>query len=550
MALNGHNRNMSFPLRSFVLATLCVSLTACGSTVQVVGSSTPIGQELGGSSSTGREVSIDPSTGAVVSSRTGAAAAGGGAGNSFGSGSPTGAIGTPPSAGPNVTGNTGTGSGTGTGAGPETGSSGQNGPGVTDKAVYVGLIFDKNAGAINNAVGAGGLSSGNSKDDETAVIDDINKSGGVGGRKLIAVYAEIDSTSSQTLDQQYAAVCQKFTQDQPRVFAVAGPGPASYLKCITEAGLPLLDDDLPRLGAADFARYPTVLEQGYANVDRLAAYHVAPLVAQKYFTPWNSTTGQPAPTGPVKVGLLTYNDTVFSHAVNTYVIPALKNQGYDPVVVQIAQNTTASDIGAQSAAVQSAQLTFASRGVTHVIIFEANAGLSQFFLADARSQQYYPRYGINSANGPQALLTAGLMTKQQANGAVGYGWLPNFDLDPSFNSDNGPYATPLRRKCAEVMKSHGISFTSSNAQGIGYIACTNLYLLKAGLDKIPRHITLGTFISAVEGLGTSFQPAGGLGSRSQSFQAGRHDPQDRAYFLSYFPNCGCFHYSGEIQTIP
>nr|MDP9101942.1 ABC transporter substrate-binding protein [Actinomycetota bacterium] len=444
----------------------------------------------------------------------------------------------------------GGGSAGGTGAPGVPGVATRSGPGVTAKEVYVGLIYDKNAGALNQATGGGAITSGDSKQNETAIIDDINHHGGVGGRKLVPVFAQFDSTSSQTLDQQYAAVCQQFTQDNPKVFAVLGAGAAntdSYRQCISKAGVVMLSDDLPILDAADFARYPALIEQGYANVDRLAAYHVQPLVEQNYFTPWNTVTGQPAPTGTVKVGILTYDDKVFSSAVDGFLVPALKRLGYQPQVAKISQVNTASDYSSQTAAVQAAELSFAQNGVTHIIPFESNGGLSEFFLATARSQRYYPRYGISSASGFQALLDSKLVDANQLTGTVGYGWIPAIDLHAQYNTDNGPYSNAARRYCLKVMKDHSISFTSGNAQAIALGECDALYLIKTVLDKLSGPVTAGTFVASAEGLGSSYENPAGIG---QEFRPGRHDPSNKAYHWKFFSDCTCFRYDGALHTIP
>jgi hypothetical protein len=97
------------------------------------------------------------------------------------------------------------------------------------------------------------------------------------------------------------------------------------------------------------------------------------------------------------------------------------------------------------------------------------------------------------------------------------------------------------------MKDSGITFTSRNAEGIAQNSCAALYLLKTALDETPAQITLGTFISKVESLGTSYQNPGGLG---QEFRPGRHDPSNKAYHWRYFEDCTCFRYEGALQTVP
>lgn len=424
---------------------------------------------------------------------------------------------------------------------------GASGPGVTDKEIYVGLVNQVNGEALNSAAGAGGITTGDAEANTRAIIDDINDKGGIGGRKLVPVYAEFDSTSSQTIDQQWAAICAKFTQDEPRVFAVEGAGVESYRACIHKAGVVMLSASLPTVNAEELARYPAFIEQGYPNIDRLAAYHVTPLVAQRYFTPWNTLTGQPAASGEVKVGILTYSDRVFSGAVDRFVVPALRKLGYDPIVARVAGVNTASDYSSQAAAVKSAQLRFASEGVTHVIPFEANAGLSLFFLANARSQNYYPRYGISSASGFQVLLGIGAATEQQVRGTVGFGWLPGLDLPSEYNKEDGPYVNDNARHCLKVLRERGITYSEPNAAAVALANCAALYLLDLAVDATPQQVTQATFVRVVESLGRSYQAAGSLG---QGFAPGRHDPSDRAYHWRFFDDCGCFHYEGPIRAVP
>lgn len=526
-----------------------VLATACGSTVQ--GTSTGVngapgsalsgsGGELGGSASgaVGTAPGAGTTGGGLLSGTSGT---GGSAGTSSGGGFSSG------SATTGSAGSTASGAGS-TGALPPP-SSAQTTPGVTAKEIYIGLVYDENAGAVNQAAGVGAITSGNSRDNERAIIKDINAHGGVAGRKLVPVFARFDSQSSQTLDQQYAAICQQFTQDSPRVFVVDDDADLveSYRNCLAKAGVGTLSTSLPSEGQATLSRYPSLIQMGYPNLDRLAAYQVKPLVEQKYFTPWNNLTGQPAATGKVKVGILTYADTSFTHAVDTYLVPALKKLGYDPQVARISQVTTASDYGAQGAAVKSAQLTFASSGVTHVISFEMNGGLSTLFLPTARSQGYYPRYGINSASASEALNEAGIVEPKQFNGAVGFGWLPSIDLQSNDNPQTGPYSSAARRYCLNVMKQNGITFTSGNAETIALNSCADLYLLKAALDKNPSQVTLRGLITSIESLGSSYQRAGGIG---MSFQPGRQDPTDKAYHWGYVGSCNCFRYSGSLQTVP
>ena len=381
-----------------------------------------------------------------------------------------------------------------------------------------------------------------------AVLDDINKRGGIAGRKVQIKFAEFDSSSAQTADQQWNRICQEFTRDEPRVFAVLGIGTESYRECIHKAGVVMLSDDLPYAGAAHFAKYPALIEQGSPNLDRIARTEVPALLAQSYFSPWDTTNGAPAAAGKAKVGVLTYDDTEYARAVDRFLIPALRQAGYDPGdnVARIGSVGTASDYSDQAAAVQSAQLKFAASGVTHVVSFEGNGGLSLFFMNNSESQRYRPRYGINSTSGLQVLVDGGLVRPEQARGAVGFGWVPGFDLSASRNPDNGPYSSASRRQCLAVYKAHGITYSDPNAQGIALGYCNKLYLLRQVLNTTPRLINATTFVAAIDNVGSSFFAAGGLGS---FLGRGRHDSVSKYYYWRWFDDCSCLHYDGPRRDL-
>lgn len=511
------------------LAVLAALATGCGSTVQVNGSAQLPGGSLGGQ---GGELGGSAVPGATSG---GGVLPGGGA---------TGGPGTTGSSGvaPGTSGTTGS-----YGYGPSL-PPGVNGPGVTATKVYVGIITDKGSGGLNSAVGVGGITSGDDDANTRAVLKDIKAHGGAGGREIVPVYGHFDQTSTETYDQQFAAICQKFTKDQ-RVFAVvdAGiPDAYSYRDCMSRAGIAIISSSLPISSAPTFRQHPGYVELGSPNLDRLAAYLVPALKEQNYFSPWNAFNGRPAPTGNAKVGVLTFDDRDYSHAVDTVLVPALKRLGYDPMVRRVSQLSSAGEVSGQAAAVKSAQLAFASSGVTHVIPFETGGNLMTFFFPTAQAQAYYPRYGGNTGSAFEALLEAGAAQPRQMNGVVGYGWIPSIDLQ-STDSARAVYANEGTRHCLKVMKDAGIVFDSGNAQGIALNTCSVFYLLKAALDRTPKQVTLGTFMQSLAAMGSSFSKPGGLGL---DFHGGRPDPANKGYYFRYESGCNCMRYYGPLRTIP
>jgi hypothetical protein len=423
--------------------------------------------------------------------------------------------------------------------------SGASGPGVTSTTIAIGVVKAENGGAVNEAAGVGSITTGDSTANTRAVIDDINKHGGVAGRKLVLVTARFDATSTQSLETQWSAVCQTFTKDHP-VFAVLDTGTEAFHECMLKAGALVLSSNFAGFGDAEYRAHPNYIEFGFPSVDRLARYMVTSLAEQRYFTPWNTTTGSPAPTGEVKVGVLTYDDRHYTHAVDTYLVPALKKLGYTPIVARIGGVSTASDYGQQAAAVKSAQLTFAANRVTHVISFESNGGLSTFFLPTARSQAYFPRYGVNTASASEALLEAGVVDPQQLNGAVGFGWSPAVDLRAADYPESSPYSDAGRKHCRDVMRQHGITPNSGNAEAVTFMPCTALYLLQR-LLRDADSVTMGTFLAGLEKLGSSYRAPGSLG---EFFGPGRHDGVSGTYHWHFEPSCTCMRYEGALRTIP
>ena len=517
-------------------ATAAVALgmlaAGCGTTVSGTGASSPT---AGLSAAQGDGLSVGGGTtapGATTGTAGGATSTGGavsGGGTAIGSGGSTAAGGT----------------GSQLGGSSTTGNPALSGPGVTPTKIYIGIVYSTNADAVNQAAGANGISTGDTRGDALAVIDDINKHGGVAGRKLSPIWYAFDSTSTQPVDQQWMAACAKFTQDN-KIFAAFDMGTAAYRACMHKAGVAQISANLPDASDAEFAAYPNYIELGYPRLGRLAATMVTALADQGYFSGWDPTLGQPR-SAKAKVGIVTYDDQAFGTAVDDILVPGLKRLGFTPEVAKIGAVSTASDYGNQAAAVQSAQLKFASDGVDHVIMFEGNGGLSLFFMNQAESQHYHPRYGVNSSSGTEVLINSGDVQKDQAIGAVGYGWIPSLDLTADRNKDDGPYSNADRRHCLAVMKAHGITYSDTNAESVGLGYCAQLYLLQRAADTTPRALNLQTFLGAIDHIGSNVPDGGGLG---EFLGPGRHDGTAKYYYWKYFADCQCLHYYGPRRTFP
>jgi ABC-type branched-subunit amino acid transport system substrate-binding protein len=102
-------------------------------------------------------------------------------------------------------------------------ASGTSGPGVSAATIKVGVTYPDLA-SIRNVVN---IDHGDYQAAFSAVINDVNRHGGVNGRRLVPVYAPINPIGTAPAD----AACTKLTEDEKVfvVFAAFMPNPQCYL---------------------------------------------------------------------------------------------------------------------------------------------------------------------------------------------------------------------------------------------------------------------------------------------------------------------------------
>ncbi|MFY9586212.1 MAG: hypothetical protein WAT66_02015, partial [Actinomycetota bacterium] len=298
--------------------------------------------------------------------------------------------------GATVPGQTGTTGGTGlggTGAIPGLSGGGSLGPGITSNTIYIGAIYLKNQAAGNAALGAAGQSAADYRDIYGALIEEINKAGGIAGRKVVPVYASFDVTSSQTIDQQAQTACAVWTQDH-KVFAIlAGAQGGVIQECNERAhSVNILagGDSVPDT----FRRYPHYVEAAGMNLIRQGSVTVKGLATGGYFDKG------------ARLGIVTWDSSNYRQTLTQGYVPQLRAVGVtmatQPAYIHVPQSF--SDLGGMNQDVNSAVLRFADQGITHVIIIDGAAGvcagacLGYEFLNQAKSQSFKPRYGFSEYN--------------------------------------------------------------------------------------------------------------------------------------------------------
>ena len=481
------------PRRSgHVLAALAVVLVAgCGTTVPTAG---------GG---------LATATSGAGGAQTGLGAAGGGVLTPAAAGPQAGAADSAPgaarggaSAGDTAAGQLTTaaaGGNAGTGSTAQRGGMPLAGRGYDAKTLYLGFPTNNDVNDSAKNLGLAALNFGDIPAQIKAVVDDVNKHGGILGRKVVPVLHDIKTADLQSdPNGQAQATCSAFTEDRKVVAVVnvvAGIDVQTFYSCLAKHDTPVVSAGFTPVDDAFVASYsPYLYKLTSASFTSLIPVWIARLAAQGYFGGWNTASGGPG-TGPAKIGLL-YPAAQPQQRIFASLRKQLSQHGYD--VVKEYQYSVAS-LDQESSSMASAVLAFNSAGVTHVLSSESDALL---FMTAAENQHYRPRYGLTSYHAPAAALQ-GTVPAGQLVGSMGVGWLPVSDVDSSHSP--GPVG-PGETSCRRIMKDHGVDISSAGAATVAFAECDGIRLILGAVttqqDASSRGIRAG-----VARTGPTFQSA-------------------------------------------
>ena len=509
-------------LSRVAVAAALLSLTAaCGSTVQVTGSST-VTDGLGATGGDG--------LGATSGGTTGGATGGTGQlPGVLGSGSTGGATGT--------TGTTGLSGTTGGASGGTSGTVGgiaTKGFGWDAKNVYIGVVTQKDAQTAFETVGVKGLDGGDQEGQAQAVADDLNRRGGLFGRKVVLVFHDVATVATaQDPSGTGQQTCTFFSQDHP-VIAAFSPvtlmDVAAFRSCMQKAHVPLYSLTVNGIDSKVLDDLSPYYFSGIAPAwDRLAPVYASQLKAMGYFTGWNPQVGAAGPN-PVKVGLLVPDDTV-GRRIGGEITNALGGVGQKNVVVYKYDPTNV------PTAMSSAVINFAGNGVTHVLT--VNADLLAFELS-ASSQGYKPRYGITSYGAPQAELESNGPAGQNV-GAMGVGWSPAIDVSAA--NDPGPTGVGAIQ-CLQIQKRGGQVFGDKRlAEALAFGLCDGMQLfVKAA--QLGGGMTYQQIAAGVRKAAPTFDPAISFGN---GLKTGHLFMPGGVRRLAWVNACSCFRYQGSTN---
>lgn len=495
-----------------LVVVLALGATACGTTVPLAdgGAGPQGGQGLTTSTTSG----ADRLGGATGSGQLSTGSTGGSdpAGGRLSRGGTAGAT-------------TGAGSGSTGGAATDGGSISHNGPGVTDSTIAIGIPYCGDCAAANAAIGADGEDPGDERRYYQAALDEVNNRGGVQGRKLMPVFHKISASDSVQLSAQ--AMCETFTKDH-KVAAIFFRTQIID-ECAKKAGIIAVSDSG---SGALFAKYPNLFSPAALRLEGLAAATVNGMLAagwQKPSPKW--------PTG--KIGLITWDDNEYKYGVTYGWLPALRAAGLTADVRYATVPQSDKSLADSTAAIASAVLAFASEHVDHVFISDGPAGvfkgggLTLQFLDEARSQQYFPRYGFNSNNAPG---DSALPADEQS------GMLAVSSTDVQASNDEGITPNPQRARCYAVMNKQGLKTTDGKNTGLVALGACDFAWFSEAIFSRARSFALADVIAGGESLGTSYRSPFSYGNR---LGPGEHDGERFFRNAAFDDGCRCMRYTSK-----
>jgi hypothetical protein len=378
------------------------------------------------------------------------------------------------------------------GGGPETGL------GFTKDTIKIGYATADDYNAFAGSLGIKGVTpQGDPKLQMKAVVDDINKRGGLLGRKIVLVPHDYNTAATvNDAAPENQAACADWTEDN-HVFAVVGAPIVedTLLSCLAKARTPLVNAgglDFPTPYDEVFRKYPLFFDVGQMSGELHDRIAIERLAARKFFTPWDTFNGRPgnAAANPVKVGLLEYDD----HAGELQLASELKQLKRHGITVSPTDIVKCPrPVGGTISCQQSAVLRMSSNNVTHIF------GAGIIFIPQAESQHYRPRYffrvepRVIAENSPAA----------QMAGAMGESNLPVMDVEPSeYPGDPSPAAG----YCRKVMRSVGQASDDATTLWAQFSICDGLYALEAAV-RLAGQLGPEALRAGFERIGTSLPAA-------------------------------------------
>ena len=314
--------------------------------------------------------------------------------------------------------------------------------------ITIGVHFSTDLTAVFSAFGSSTTPT-DARPGVIALIDWINKNGGIGGKSVDAVLHETNPTNG-SFDSQAQLACTDFTEDHKVSFVVSGAIMPSFglVDCLAKRNVPIVWEYQYLLDQATFDKYPSHLYQPFAIVgDRLKVY-VDGLFAQGFFAKG------------AKIGLLRYDTPLHKKFADGIVKPRLAAHNLR-LAAEIAVRAPASAAGAGDTAGQlsNAVLRLRSAGVDHLLFAPSGAAMPFVFGPIAESQ------GIAPSTGSTASTSRSSCPRTSRPRSCATPWPSGGTRRPTCTPPISPTSRPRPRRCAS--RSPRTTPTSPSATATG-----------------------------------------------------------------------------------
>jgi hypothetical protein len=392
----------------------------------------------------------------------------------------------------------------------------------------VEYISTAELGAFANAAGVKAVGQTDMLKAYRAAVAAVNAAGGVAGGRRLEIVARQRSTSESNA-QAAQTTCSAFTEDNRVLLANLFLGQGSpAVPCLTSKGVVAIGGATVEAGSQlDFQRFGgRYISPGTAETITAARAYVQALVRQGFLTRSS------------KVGLLWFDFPDFREAKDRGLVPALKAAGLSLTSeYRGTYSGSASDLGSIAAQMQSAALQFRSSDVDRVLTLDYQGTLQYFFMNNAQSQRYHPKYGLATWSDAE-FLRANAPAEQLA-GSSGIGWIPGYDLSVR----QLPLDEP-RKRCLQVMKSAQMPALEAQTDTLLQLrACEEVFFAQALLNTATDLSPAG-LAAAAASLGSRPSYSGFAQRFSRSKLWGALAYRDLAYDTS----CSCFAYRGANRS--
>ena len=391
--------------------------------------------------------------------------------------------------------------------------------GDTVKVVFVGVDLD----AVKEQTKLVTASVGDPKAQVQALEDWVNANGGLGGRKLDAVFRWYDAQADSPAAEEQ--LCNQVTQDD-KAFAVVltGQYQSNARPCYAQRKTLMLDASLVSNDEKLFEELaPYLWSASFPEYNAFTTSYIDALAEEGFFE------------GRDKVAVVAADTPVNRRTIKNVATPRLKKLGLEAEVGWV--DTT--DIGTIYMGSEQAAVTFASGGVDRVM-FLGGSRLASIFATIAGSKQFQATYAISSFDNPSFFVNnPDTVPANTMDGMVGIGFHPPQDVPDS--QEEFP-AEGAEQECLDIYADAGISFKTRESARVALPYCDAARLLKLGADGVSGALNAETWSAAVDEDGADFQTAAGFGN---ALGDGGRAAAGSYRAMGFDDECHCFVYKGE-----